>query len=204
MFKKREFKRVYVDEAKKDQSVGYGKFANRSLVWVVKNEPEYFKKIKDLYYDKYNSFKKKKYDHLLKKHFKNEEKHRNKKQEIIDFCIVDKKKGENETVTKEKLKQIYKDISETLFSECWLEAKDTIKKEFEIERDFLVDIHVLRYEELFLKACEPDLSKVPPQFHNSVLAESYYNAIEILAQKEKDLILRFKLIILFNRENKQL
>lgn len=186
--KKKDTTRLFVPKTKrKNDNVEYGKYSTRQFKWVVKYDPDYFKQIKKLYYEKYDYTKRMLYDRMYDKHFKNAELFLDKKQEIVDIFLLNRRQGKNVVRLKESMTHQYKGISLQFLNECADEAKAIIKKEFEIEKDFLVDIHILRYEELFDKAINPDIERIPIQYRNSFLSESYINALDILAQKEKSL-----------------
>lgn len=166
--------------------VGYGKYADTPFYKLVKNDPQYFKQIKKLYYDKYDFATKHYYDALVKKYFKDFDLYQDKKDEIISIFIHNAKTDRLKTaVLKEQLKEKYPGVAPALLNECELAAPKIIQQQYDHERDYLVDIHCLRYEDLYQKTLDVDLTKVPPEFRNSVLAESYVNAMETLIQKEK-------------------
>jgi len=185
--RKKEHKRLYVHSQKENAKVGFGKYATRTFFWVAKNDLDYFRQIKTLYYSKYNVLKKKSYDSTFKRYCLIQDIYLNRKNEIIELCLSYRRSGTVLLDLKLILKEKYPEITEALIQDCIFETKNILKKEFEIEKDFLVDIHNLRYEELFEKACNPNLGRIPPQYHNSIKAESYLNAIDILSQKEKSL-----------------
>lgn len=186
--KKKNTSQLFVSKTKrKDDNVGYGKYTTRQFKWVAKYDPDYFKQIKELYYKKYDYTKRMLYDRMYDKHFKNIDLFVDKRQEIVDIFLLNRRQGKNVVRLKESMTHQYKGISLQFLNECAEEAKAIIKKEFEIEKDFLVDIHILRYEELFDKAITPDTSRIPVQYQNSFIAESYINALDVLAQKERSL-----------------
>lgn len=192
---RRQEKPLYVGKKENGGKViGYGKYATKKLGWVAKNDIEYFKKIKELYYSKFDFVTKHLYDRLYKKFLKNEDLYLDKKQEIVS-SIIEQKKFDNKNfyLIKPILQERYKGISLALIEQCIIEAKATLSKEFEIEREFIVDIHTLRYEELYATSLDPDLSNVPLMFHDSALTESYSTAIDILFQKERALGLHSKM-----------
>ena len=172
--------------SKGPKKVGYGKYANRTFYWLAKNHPDDFKQLKELYYNKYDYATRLNYDATWNRYFVNANLYRDMKDEIVDIFVTNKR-GERLRIeqVKEKLKEAYPNISIALLNECELESKEVVRKQYDLERDFLVDVHCLRYEELYDKALNPDLSSTPPEFRKMVLAESYLNALETLVQKEK-------------------
>lgn len=192
-YSKKKIKRLYLPKPKKNNKVEFGKYASRSFDWVYKNDLEYFKEIKNLYYKKYSIAKRLIYDKFVQKQAAIPSLlYYDQKQDIVDFIITNRKQGTHFSVIKDIVRSFYINISDLLLNECCEDAKNILKKEFEIEKDFLVDLHILRYEELFEAACNPDLDRVPIQYRDSIMAENYLNAVDILTQKEKALGLHTK------------
>ena len=184
----------------KDKRVGYGKYATKLLIWLAKNNKEYFRDIKVLYYPKYNTVKKKYYDSLYVKYIANVQSLQLSKRKrygkgylaaekrtcLNIFLSNERKSIRNAFISSKKaIKEVYPHISDGILVEYHNEAKSILKREFEIERELLIDLHILRYEELFDKAMNPDLTQIHPKYHDMIMTESLSAAADLLSQKEK-------------------
>jgi hypothetical protein len=174
---------------RKEIKVRLGKHAKVPFSVLFKLNPTDYKNIKEQFYHKYTYEEKRAYDFYLKKclKVKSQEVRIKDKSKVMSFIVEKRRKGLNQNDIFAAIKAEHPLIPPLQYNALYSEAKDILRKEFEIEKDFLVDIHVLRYEELFAQAIDPDVSKVPLAYRNSVLAESYSTALEILQQKERAL-----------------
>lgn len=172
--------------------VGYGIFSDKTMLWLVKNDPEEFKSIKRSFYKKYDFLQKHEYDRIYEKYFNSVNKYADKRQEIVNLFIEARKIGITYTQARYNIAPLYKGILSTFLDECIQESKDFISKQFEIEKDYLIDLHVLRYEEMYRNFIEPDLTKISPAYHKITKANSLLQAVETLVQKERLLGLHSK------------
>lgn len=168
-----------------DRTVGFGKYKSKKLIWVAHNDIEFFKNIETLYYPKYDDLKKKYYKSLFKKFVTGNG--------LISKPDLTDKIGEVVSLLRERKNS--KEIYDYLGEKYSIEGADakaiisdaivTIRREFELEKSFLLDVHLVRYEETYLKNFNADLSNVPPGYRKAVQAEHMITAMETLFQKEK-------------------
>lgn len=176
-------KKVQVDSK---LNVGFGKFKNKLLSDLAKTDLEYFKQIKVLYYDRYSPAKKDYYRSIEKKYVSNNGL-RNTKPD--DVSIVE------EAVTLMKLKWSNNRITTFLADKYSLNKRQLIsimsdvntliRKEFESEKSLLLDLHLLRYEEIYLENISINLEEVPAGYRKAVKCEHTITAMETLFQKER-------------------
>ena len=167
-----------------DKKVGFGKFKEKDLIWVAKNEFEFFKQIEALYYPKYNEEKKVYYNSLKKKFSKIEDLSINKfEKEIIEVVDLLKLKWTSFQI-QDYLQGKY-DLSESNRGLIISDAIALIRQSFELEKTFLIDIHLLRYEEIFLENLNANLDEVPVGYKKAMKCEHLITAMDTLFQKEK-------------------
>lgn len=168
-----------------DLKVGFGKYKNKQLVWVAKNDLEFFKEIEVLYYTKYSQVKQKHYDKLKirfiqKNGLVTKEQLHDKIHEVVGL-IRQRITGDN---IHKYLEEKYNFPYNTRVS-IISDAKFLRNKEFELEKDYLIDIHLLRYENIYYDNINPNLDHVQPGFRKAVKCEHFITALETLFQKEK-------------------
>ncbi len=170
----------------KPSEVGFGKYKNKTFTWVAKNDLEFFKQIKDLFFSQYNENKKSLYRKVEKRFLQNEgliitEKYEDEVFEIANFL---RQKFTSEEI-RQRLSIEFKHISHHLFNSLISQANSIVKREFEQEKSYLLDIHLVRYEQIYQQNFKPDLEYVPPQYRKAVMCEHHITAMETLFQKEK-------------------
>ncbi len=169
-----------------DFKVNYGKYKDKTLVWVINNDLEYFKSIKGSYYAKYDELHKQFYDHLYKKvesklKFLNEVTDQEK---VLTNKVADEMcKGASLTSILVTFRQ--QDFTDKQVYDAINRAKVTVKKHYDSENTRMVNLHILRYEDFFKDNINPDLSKVLPAYRKQVLADKFNVAMESLLAKEK-------------------
>jgi hypothetical protein len=181
--KDKESLRLYINK-ERDRTVGFGKYKDKKLQWVAKEDIEYFKQIESLYYEKYDIIKKEYYNSLKKKYITNNGlsaiHHQDKVQEIVSLMRQKQTSIQLHSYLKEK-----HNCSHDTTMRIMMDANSLVRHEFELDRKYIVDIHMMRYEQLYESNINPDLEKVPPGYRKAVLCEHYINAMETLFQKEK-------------------
>ncbi len=170
---------------RKNFKVDYGKYKDKTLVWVINNDIEYFKAIKSLYYARYNEFHKKYYDHLYlivnrKLNFINKVSDQEK---LLTRDIVEEMKIG--TTLGDILDKFSEDFTTKQVYDGITRAKVVIKKFYEDENSRMIDLHILRYEDFFKENINPDLSKIPPAYRKTVIHDKFNIAMEALLAKEK-------------------
>lgn len=199
-------KKIYVGKTT-DLKVGFGKYKDKTLVWVAKNDLEFFKEIETLYYPKYDILKKRNYDQLKIRFLQNnglatkEELH----DKIYEVVGLMKQRIHTEEIYKYLLDK-YNFTSSTSTS-IITDANSLIRKEFELEKEYLLDIHLVRYENIYHNNINPNLDHVQPGYRKAVLCEYHITALETLFQKEKLLGIhtkKFKLHINSNPNKQQI
>lgn len=167
-------------------NVGFGKFKDKLLVDLAKEDLESFKQIKELYYDKYDSTKQKYYKSLEKKYIV---------EKGLTNTAPDQALIVDEAVFLMKQRWVGNQIR-TLFSEKYnldrlqinsimSDANTLIRREFESEKSLLLDLHLLRYEEIYLENISIDLEEVPAGYRKALKCEHTITAMETLFQKER-------------------
>lgn len=164
--------------------VSFGKYANKTFSYVARRDPGFFKEIKSLYFRKYDYLKKKAYKKVYKEFFGEEEVYDKYRQDIINKLAIDRKNGVLFSWSKKEIFDKYGDVPEAMLLDCFNKAKDTLRHEFKLEYYHLLDVHILRYEQMFMNAMNPDLSKVQKVFHNSVIIEGLNRALDAMIAKE--------------------
>lgn len=165
--------------------VDFGKYKDKTLTWVKKNDYSFFLNIEKLYLKKYDS-EKQQYYLRIKNHTGNNvpisimEDYKNYIQIAIDLMRAKKSRIEIISYFNENFK-----ISPKILKKSIAQAGHEIKKEFELERNFLLDIHLLRYEEIFFDNFNIDVSHIPPGYQKAIKSEHYATALDTLFQKEK-------------------
>lgn len=164
-----------------NDKVGYGKYKYKKFAWVASYDPIFFRQIPKLYFKNYSKFKKIHYSNALTLSgvISSDEAIDFKSEEVVGWI-----KGQV------SLDEIKRNLSEEGFidkkiNESIKVAKNLIQKEYEEERDLLVDLHILRYEEMYYVNLEPNLNHIPPMYRKNTLAEHLVLAMETLSAKEK-------------------
>lgn len=168
------------------KTVGYGKYKEKALIWVAKNDLDFFKHIEKLYLSKYSEPKKKYYQKLYQQYVENngvsvrgQRRYENKIQLAIE--LMRKHRTSH---------QIHQQLLEAgaphyAIIEIMIDANSVIRREFELEKSFLLDIHLLRYEEIYTENITANLDDIPPGYRRAVSCEYHITAMETLFQKEK-------------------
>jgi len=164
-----------------------GKYIGKTLGWVKKHDGDYFKEIKSTIYKELDPVTQRSYDNLLKDYIRKDvANYEEKFDELVDFIykerIVDKTPFD---ALQARIMRVFPGISHELCQKAKLNVEERVRKEVSSNREFLIDIHTLRYEELYAQCIDPDLTNVPLDQKKYVLAESYLSAIDTLVQKEK-------------------
>lgn len=168
-----------------EKIVGFGKYKDKELKWVAKNDLEFFKQIKKLYYKKFSEKKKEIYDKLYDLYLNTgdktgDESFQNRVNEIVGW-LKDKK-------TNEEIWVLYKAKypGENGYNfEALQHAKALIRKEFSLEKENLISVHILRYEEIWNKNFNINLEHLKPGYRNAIKCDHYITAMETLFQKER-------------------
>ena len=176
--------KLFVGKEKRNLTVEFGKYKEKSLIWVAKNDLDFFKQIENLYYKKYSISKKNHYDKLkdrfVIKDISVDPLYQERVQEAVSLL---KQKNSSESV-RENLQKKYR-LNIVQSGLIVTDANNLIRKDFEIEKSFLLDIHMIRYEEIYDDNINPDLSRVQPSYQKAVLCEHRLTAMDTLFQKEK-------------------
>ena len=179
-------KKPFVVQTKEvDKTVGFGKYKEKLLLWVAKNDLDFFRQIEELYFEKYDKLKQIYYKKLHTQYVRDGglmAKQRFEKEVVEAIELMKQKKSSKEITQHFMLKY---NLSIDRVHVIMVDANLTLRKEFEIEKSFLLDIHLLRYEEIFLENLHVDLSEVPVGYRKAIQCEHYISAMETLFQKEK-------------------
>lgn len=168
-----------------NKTVEFGERKDELLSQVAKTDLEYFKKIKKLYYRKYNSFKKTYYNTLEQRYVKNNG--------MITFpgsmSIVHEivsllRERKTSAYIHQFIMDKYK-CSKVSMLNYFSDANTIIRKEFEVEKSFLLDLHFIRYEEIFEESININVDSIPAGYRKAVKCEHLITAMETLFQKEK-------------------
>ena len=165
----------------KIHKVEYGKYKDKTFTWLVAEDYDYFKKVKGLFYKYYDLETRRAYRHALKKYEgKNIKGDARKYTPQVVSWIRDQK-------PKEKIKSqlLAEGLEDKDCQDLISAANKVIQRSYEEEKDLLIDLHILRYEEIFFNNIEPDLSHLPPRMREDVMAEHKLTALETLHSKEK-------------------
>lgn len=167
-------------------NVGFGKFKDKLLSDLAKEDLESFKQLKELYYDKYDSKKQKHYKAVEKKYVLHNGINNVKPSQtlIIEEAIFLMKQrwvgNQIRTLFSEKY-----NLNELQINSIMSDANTLIRREFESEKSLLLDLHLLRYEEIYLENIDVDLDEVPAGYKKALKCEHTITAMETLFQKER-------------------
>lgn len=166
--------------------VGHGKYKDKTFLWVVKNDLEYFKQIEELYLKKYNFATRMYYENLKRKYIKyggrefNSEIATERTNEVVD--LIRNLRMEPSEIVKYLMK--HHGVSEQSAKALIGDANLFIRKSFEIERDSIFELHLTRYEQIWETNINPDVSHVPPKYRLATLCHHKTIAMDSLLQKE--------------------
>lgn len=170
----------------KISNVSYGKYKDKSFTWVAKNDIEFFKQIEVLYFSKYSSDKKSIYRRVKKRFLENDGlivvNNYEKEINIVVDLLRSKKTTEQ---IREYIKTNLKHLKDSNINSIITDANSIVRKDFDLERSYLLDVHLIRYEKLYNDNFKPDLEYVPVGYRKAVMCEHHITAMETLFQKEK-------------------
>jgi len=166
--------------------VGFGKYKEKELKWVAKNDLSFFKEIRKLYYQKYTEEKKKVYDKLENLFINTGVKEND---EDFQICVAEvvgwlRSKKKNEEIFA-LLRERFEDYPTGYGQEVFMHAKTFLRKEFELEKENMVHLHLMRYEQIWDDNFNANLDHIKPGYRNVLKCEKYLVAMETLFQKEK-------------------
>lgn len=168
-----------------DKKVGFGKYKDKELLEIAKTDLAFFKKIEELYYTKYDSSKQKYYKQILKRFVEKDGLiSKDALIKYVDEVIVLMKQRKTSTQITEYLTSKY-NLSLIAIHNIVSDANSIIRKEFESEKSLLLDLHLLRYEEIFIENFNVDLTDVPAGYKKAVKCEHLITAMDTLFQKER-------------------
>jgi hypothetical protein len=168
-----------------DKTVGFGRRKSELLSALAKDDNAFFVQIKELYYIKYDKIKQKYYDSLYKKFVTNNGLHcanhfSDKVAEVVSLMKDRKTSTEIMNLFSDKY-----DLNKNTIHSIIGDANTIIRQEFELEKSFLLDLHLLRYEEIFLENLNVDLDEVPAGYKKALKCEHLITAMDTLFQKER-------------------
>jgi hypothetical protein len=161
--------------------VGYGKYKDKTLTWVAKNDIEFFKQIENLYLSNYHPRKKVLYRRLFDQYVN--EVSPPKIEEYVQKVISFLKGKQTSEYIINHLKNL--NLNHSTITSIMIDANNFIRKEFELEKNFLLDIHLLRYETIYIDNIDVNLDHISAGYRKAVLCEHKITALETLFQKEK-------------------
>lgn len=169
----------------KDKTVGFGKNKDKLLIDVAKNDLEFFQQIENLYYSKYDLAKQKYYVSLKKKFVENQGLYNqeNLLDKVSEAVSLMKQRQSSNQISKHLSTQY--NLKRETVEKIMSDANTLIRKEFEDEKSLLLDLHLLRYEEIFLENLNLNLDEIPVGYRKAMKCESLITAMDTLFQKEK-------------------
>ncbi len=185
MFKSNRKPKLLEKKVRVRHLVEFGKYKSKTLSWVAKNDYIFFQQIEKLYYPKYDLLKKQFYDRLKKQFSENNglwtpPSFHTKVEEAVK--LLKERQTFIQLFSHFQTKYSY---NESIIRQILSDANLLINREFELEKEFLLDIHLLRYEEIFDDEMNPNVYHIQPGYRKAIISEHYQNAMEALFQKEK-------------------
>lgn len=160
----------------------YGKYSGRSFSWISQNDKDHFLQIPNLFWNKL-SFEERDSYKLIKKIILNKRAKQEFQKYLPDIITLIKKQ-----TPREEIRQFVRekqDISERDLDNLLKDAKGLITEECERENALLIDLHCLRYEDIYATSWDKTCTDVPDRFRKAALADAKLTAIEALFAKEK-------------------
>lgn len=169
-----------------DTFVGFGKYKDKTLTWVAENDIEFFKQIENLYLSKFTVGRRAHYKKVKARFLKNDgflKIHKYEKEIHIVAGLMRERLSSKEV--REQAKTRFSKLKPSAIESIISDAIRITRREFELEKTHLLDIHLVRYEQIYQENFKPDLDYVPPAYRKAVMCEHHLTAMEILFQKEK-------------------
>lgn len=174
-----------LSDSSKDKTVEFGKNKDKLLIDVAKNDLEFFQQIENLYYSKYNPTKQKYYNSLKRRFVENQGLYNqeNLLDKVSEAVSLMKQRQSSNQISKHLSTQynLKREVVERIMSD----ANTLIRKEFEQEKSLLLDLHLLRYEEIFLENLNLNVDEIPAGYRKAMKCESLITAMDTLFQKER-------------------
>lgn len=167
--------------------VGFGKYADKTFAWLYNNDPQYLENLRQ-YFPFYDKRKIHNVKTLIRKFKKNKLNSSDSRISIVDEVAEHFRQGKLISEIRTILKEKYNDLKEPELQALTSDGKRIVRDEFEKEKRSLIDIHILRYNDIYeerVRKAERISFPKKPHFEKLLKTDAYKTALDSLFSKER-------------------
>jgi hypothetical protein len=170
--------------------VGFGKYATKTFFWVYKNDPEHLQQLKQ-YFPFYTHLKRENIKDLIRK-YKNDGLSTLAISSIISEITELYRQGKTLVEIRKEIQEKHPSLKNSDLQKYTSKAKQIIRDEFEEEKKYIVETHILRYNDIYDKNVNRKINTNKEHIRKMLKTEFLSTALDALQAKEKLLGLHTK------------